>query len=263
MMFVDHLAYYETRDSKEKLGYMYLFFGIPGLILLIILAYLTPDRMEYYRNGTKIKAERVVPPQDNPYIRYGSLTFAYINGSDTVLFSLRGDTESNYRMGKTYTFYYLNNDLSTAKSSLSLMFPFLFLGSMGGTFAGIGFIPYIYQARNRRQNRRFFDEFPWIEISEENIDALTAVITRIKRNYLPHSSMFYPQWDAYYTLECASPDHSRTFESRAFWLNPKGAFREGDEVAVFFDKTNPNRYIVDVNGLFAKISEGCEYEPFK
>ncbi len=261
MMFVDHLAYYETRDSKEKLGYMYLFFGIPGLILLIILACLIPGRMEYFQNGTHITGEivsyKTIRCGYNDMYVTQELTFTRKSENDSAAyFTVLEDNEENYIRGKMYNFYYINNDISTIQSRAMLLVPLLILAILGGTFAGCGFIPYLYHFRNRRRNRRYFNEFPWVEIQGRNAEPVVAVITRIKKNDLPRSSMFAPQWKSYYTLECTTPDNSRTFESRPFWLDPEGIFGAGDEVVVVVDKKKPDRYIVDVTSLFNKKAKG-------
>ena len=264
MTFIDHIEYEETHDSKKKLGYIYLFFGIPGLILLIIMACLIPSRMEYFQNGTHITGEIV----GSRTIRHGyrdlyvarEFTFTRKGENDSAAyFTVLDDDEDNvdkYIRGKMYNFYYINNDISTIQSRSMLLVPLLVLAILGGTFAGCGFIPYLYHFRNRRRNRRYFNEFPWVEIQGRNADPVVAVITRIKKNDLPWSSMFAPQWESYYTLECTTPDNSRTFESRPFWLDPEGIFRAGDEVVVVVDKKKPGRYIVDVTSLFNKKAKG-------
>ena len=259
-MFIEQLEYKETHDSKKKLGYIYLFFGIPGLILLIIMALLIPGRMDYFQNGTHITGKIVGSRNimDGPYVKIGQeITFTRKSETDSsAYFTVLHDKDNNYIPGRTYNFYYINNDISTIKSRTMLLWPLLFFAIMGGTFAGCGFIPYLYHFRNRRRNRRYFNEFPWVEIQGRNAEPVVAVITRIKKNYVSRSSMFSPQWKSYYTLECATPDNSRTFESRPFWLDPEGIFSAGDEVFVVVDKSKPGRYIVDVTSLFNKKAKG-------
>ena len=258
-MFIEQIEYKETHDSKKKLGYIYLFFGIPGLILLIIMALLIPGRVDYFKNGTHITGKIVGSRNimDGPYVIGQEITFTRKGDTDSsAYFTVLHEGDNDYIPGRTYNFYYINNDISTIKSRTMLLWPLLFFAIMGGTFAGCGFIPYLYHFRNRRRNRRYFNEFPWVEIQGRNAEPVVAVITRIKKNYVSRSSMFSPQWKSYYTLECATPDNSRTFESRPFWLDPEGIFSAGDEVVVVVDKSKPGRYIVDVTSLFNKKAKG-------
>ncbi|MBP5722128.1 MAG: hypothetical protein J6X18_00890, partial [Bacteroidales bacterium] len=85
MTFIDHIEYEETHESKAKLGYIYLFFGIPGLILLIIMAFLIPERMNYFQNGTHITGKIVGSRNimDGPYFIGQEITFTRKSETDS------------------------------------------------------------------------------------------------------------------------------------------------------------------------------------
>lgn len=257
-MFTNHVEYNET-DDDEIPGCIYMIFGIPGAIMLIIMLCLIPGKVKYFMSAKRIMAEVVSygPLWDSDYFKGN--TFVYKDENDSTRHFSLVEESYVYRIGRKYEFFITDNEPQTAQTRSSLIFPIVFFALMGGTFAGIGFIPFLYRARNRRQNRRYYSEFPRIMILESHAEPVTAVITQIKKNDLPRSSMFYPKWKSYYTLECAMPDHSRTFESRPFWLDPEGVFGVGDEVAVVIDKTKPENYIVDITGLFNHKAEGGDY----
>ena len=258
-MFTNHVEYNETNDDEIP-GCIYMIFGIPGAIMLIIMLCLIPGKVKYFMSAKRIMAE-VVSCSPIPESVYDDVvnTFAFKDENDSTRYFSEITSTYVYRIGRKYEFFITDNDPKTAQTRESQIFTIVFFALMGGTFAGIGFIPFLYRARNRRQNRRYFSEFPPVKILGSHAEPVAAVITRIKKNDLPRSSMFYPKWKSYYTLECAMPDHSRTFESRPFWLDPEGIFGVGDEVAVVIDKTKPENYIVDVTGLFNHKAEGGDY----
>ncbi|MBO4601729.1 MAG: hypothetical protein J5651_01030 [Salinivirgaceae bacterium] len=258
-MFTNHVEYDEPDDGDKILGCTYLIFGILGAIMLIIMLCLVPGKVKYFKSAKRIMAEAVSFSLYDSVYYSGTYTFAFKDENDSTIYFSEVKDKYVYRIGKKYEFFYTNNEPPTIQTREPLIFPIVFLALMGGTFAGIGFIPFLYRARNRRQNRRYFSEFPPVKILGSHAEPVAAVITRIKKNDLPRSSMFYPKWKSYYTLECAMPDHSRTFESRPFWLDPEGVFCVGDEVTVVIDKSKPECYIVDVTGLFNHKAEGGDY----
>ena len=237
-------------DSTLKIAL--LAFGLPGLVMLLIMCLILPSKIEYVAKGEPVKAE-LISVSDK-----GSRFSFYYNEKKYEIHP--GVRSAAWTEGETFTVYVLNGEPSKAKLQSELFFGPMFLLVMGGVFFYIGFkVGLLGYLKTKLFNKRLWKEHPWVEISAKNAVETEGTVMKIvehnaKRDTTINRKLHFKK--NYSLICCYETDGQKKYlESAVFWTEPYKFIKPGTKVSILLDKKNSGKFIVDVNGLFRNAAE--------
>ena len=229
-----------------------LAFGLPGLVMLLIMCLILPSKIEYVTNGEAVKAE-LISVSDK-----GSRFSFYYNEKKCEIHP--GVRSAAWREGETFTVYVLNGEPYKARLQSELFVGPMFLLVMGGVFFYIGFkVGLLGYLKTKLFNKRLWKEHPWVVISAKNaVETEGTVIEIVEHNAQRDTTINRKlRFKKNYTLICCyEADGQKNYlESAVFWTEPYKFIKPGTKVSILLDKKKPGKFIVDVNGLFRNAAE--------
>lgn len=237
----------KSSGSLDNMIVANIFFGFPGLVLLIVALFITPARFKYFTHGVKANLEKEAG-FGGYYHTYGGKEYWWYISSNEY------DADS-------YQLYFMPDNPGFLRRQNDLVFLPLFLFAMGGTFFGIGFAYTRGHYYQMKQNRELWERRPWVLIKSENIQEEEGTITEIIEEKIQDAKSLLPKnW--YILCECANSvtGEKLLLKSEKFWVEPYKYFKIGEKIDVILDKTNKNKYIVDVNSVFERNAENLKQE---
>ena len=227
-------------------------FGLPGLVLLLIMCLILPSKIEYVAKGEPVKAE-LISVSDK-----GSRFSFYYNEKKYEIHP--GVRSAAWTEGETFTVYVLNGEPYKARLQSELFFGPMFLLVMGGIFFYIGFkVGLLGYLKTKLFNKRLWNEHPWVEISAKNaVETEGTVIEIVEHNAQRDTTINRKlRFKKNYSLICCydSDGQEKYVESAVFWTEPYKFIKPGTKVSILLDKKKSGKFIVDVNGLFRNAAE--------
>ena len=229
-----------------------LAFGLPGLVMLVIMCLILPPRIKYITKGEAVKAE-LISVSDK-----GSRFSFYYNEKKYNIYP--GVRSAAWTEGETFTVYVLNGEPYKARLQSELFFGPMFLLVMGGVFFYIGFkVGLLGYLKTKLFNKRFWKEHPWVVISAKNaVETEGTVIEIVEHNAQRDTTINRRlRYKKNYSLICCydSDGQEKYVESAVFWTEPYKFIKPGTKVNILLDKKKSGKFIVDVNGLFRNAAE--------
>ena len=229
-----------------------LAFGLPGLVMLLIMCLILPSKIEYVAKGEPVKAE-LISVSDK-----GSRFSFYYNEKKYEIHP--GVRSAAWTEGETFTVYVLNGEPYKAKLQSELFFGPMFLLVMGGIFFYIGFkVGLLGYLKTKRFNKRFWKEHPWVVISAKNAIETEGTVMEIVEHNAERDTTINRKlrFKKNYSLICCydSDGQKKYLESAIFWTEPYKFIKPGTKVSILLDKKKSGKFIVDVNGLFRNAAE--------
>ena len=237
-------------DSPLKIAL--LAFGLPGLVMLLIMCLILPSKIEYVVKGEPVKAE-LISVSDK-----GSRFSFYYNEKKYEIHP--GVRSAAWTEGETFTVYVLNGEPYKARLQSELFFGPMFLLVMGGVFFYIGFkVGLLGYLKTKLFNKRFWKEHPWVVISAKNAVETEGTVREIVEHNAQRDTTINrkARFKKNYSLICCydSDGQENYLESAVFWTEPYKFIKPGTKVSILLDKKKSGKFIVDVNGLFRNAAE--------
>ena len=229
-----------------------LAFGLPGLVMLVIMCLILPSKIEYVVKGEPVKAE-LISVSDK-----GSKFSFYYNEKKYNIYP--GVRSAAWTEGETFTVYVLNGEPYKARLQSELFFGPVFLLVMGGVFFYIGFkVGLLDFLKTKFFNKRFWKEHPWVELSAKNAVETEGTVEKIVEHNAQRDTTINRRlrYKKNYSLICCydSDGQEKYVESAVFWTEPYKFIKPGTKVNILLDKNKSGKFIVDVNGLFRNAAE--------
>jgi hypothetical protein len=258
MNFIRRIEIFENEKPRHDkvdtspLKIALLAFGLPGLVMLVIMCLILPSKIEYVVKGEPVKAE-LISVSDK-----GSRFSFYYNEKKYEIHP--GVRSAAWTEGETFTVYVLNGEPYKARLQSELFIGPMFLLVMGGVFFYIGFkVGLLGYLKTKLFNRRFWKEHPWVELSAKNAVETEGTVVKIVEHDAERDTTINRKlrFKKNYTLICCyDSDGQKNFlESAVFWTEPYKFITPGTKVSILLDKKKPGKFIVDVNGLFRNAAE--------
>ena len=237
-------------DSPLKIAL--LAFGLPGLVMLLIMCLILPSKIEYVVKGEPVKAE-LISVSDK-----GSRFSFYYNEKKYEIHP--GVRSTAWTEGETFTVYVLNGEPYKARLQSELFFGPMFLLVMGGVFFYIGFkVGLLGYLKTKHFNKRLWKEHPWVVISAKNAVETEGTVMEIVEHNAQRDTTINRKlrFKKNYSLICCyETDGQKNYlESAVFWTEPYKFIKPGTKVNILLDKKKSGKFIVDVNGLFRNAAE--------
>ena len=240
------------KGDTSTLKIALLAFGLPGLVMLVIMCLILPSKIEYVVKGEPVKAE-LISVSDK-----GSRFSFYYNEKKYEIHP--GVRSAAWTEGETFTVYVLNGEPYKARLQSELFFGPMFLLVMGGVFFYIGFkVGLLDYLKTELFNKRFWKEHPWVVIPASNAVETKGTVMEIvehdaKRDTTINRRLRYKK---NYSLVCRyeQDGQEKYLESAVFWTEPYKFIKPGTKVSILLDKTKSGKFIVDVNALFRDATE--------
>lgn len=232
---------------RFTLKFLPIFFGIVGIVLLGVSAWLTVRSMDFTANG--LRAEGTVIRLQSEYSRdsegrgrymyYPIIQFGTEAGEDVEFRGSMGSSSPSYRRGERVTVLYRPQAPQDARidSFGGLWAGSLITGGMGFLFTlvtgGFWFV---------RARRAKLEE--WMRANGRSVEAdYTGVIRDTSFKVNGRSP-----WRI--TAQWQDPAGGRLhlFESKRLWFDPE-PFIAGDRITVLIDPRNPKRHVFDLSFL--------------
>ena len=238
----------ETTTLKIAL----LAFGLPGLVMLVIMCLILPSKIEYVVKGEPVKAE-LISVSDK-----GSRFSFYYNEKKYEIHP--GVRSAAWTEGETFTVYVLNGEPYKARLQSELFFGPMFLLVMGGVFFYIGFkVGLLDYLKTKFFNKRFWKEHPWVELSAKDAVETEGTVVKIIEHDAERDTTINRRlrYKKNYSLICSyeADGYEKYIESAVFWTEPYQFIKPGTKVSILLDKNKSGKFIVDVNGLFRNAAE--------
>ena len=229
-----------------------LAFGVPGLVMLVIMCLILPSKIEYVVKGEPVKAE-LISVSDK-----GSRFSFYYNEKKYEIHP--GVRSAAWTEGETFTVYVLNGEPYKARLQSELFFGPMFLLVMGGVFFYIGFkVGLLGYLKTKHFNKRLWKEHPWVVISAKNAVETEGTVMEIVEHNAQRDTTINRKlrFKKNYSLICCyETDGQKNYlESAVFWTEPYKFIKPGTKVNILLDKKKSGKFIVDVNGLFRNAAE--------
>ncbi len=229
-----------------------LAFGLPGLVMLVIMCLILPSKIEYVVKGEPVKAE-LISVSDK-----GSKFSFYYNEKKYKIYP--GVRSAAWTEGETFTVYVLNGEPYNARLQSELFFGPMFLLVMGGVFFYIGFkVGLLGYLKTKLFNKRLWKEHPWVVISAKNAVETEGTVVKIVEHDAERDTTINRKlrFKKNYSLICCydSDGQEKYVESAVFWTEPYKFIKPGTKVSILLDNKKSGKFIVDVNGLFRNAAE--------
>lgn len=241
-----------VKGDTSTLKIALLAFGLPGLVMLVIMCLILPSKIEYVAKGEPVKAE-LISVSDK-----GSRFSFYYNEKKYEIHP--GVRSVAWTEGETFTMYVLNGEPYKARLQSELFFLPMFLLVMGGVFFYIGFkVGLLGYLKTKLFNKRLWKEHPWVVISAKNaVETEGTVLEIVEHNAQRDTTINRKlRFKKNYSLICCyeTDGQKKYLESAVFWTEPYKFIKPGTKVSILLDKKKSGKFIVDVNGLFRNAAE--------
>lgn len=223
----------------------YSIFAIIGIGLICGAVLILINGIRFKQTAVKITAT------------IADITTYYDNDGDAhyevfVTYSFGGQIYDGIRLGEYSSSMYVGKSISLlcdpehpgrVKTSSGMFISSITLSIMGIVCLCIGGVPLFFSARKKLQKKRIL----------ANGRVLYAVVDRIGINTSQSVNGQYP-YIIYCTWKDEYADVLYRFKSDNLWADPRTAFKEGREIAVYVDPTDFSKYYVDAeHPLYEKV----------
>ena len=242
------------KEDTSTLKIALLAFGLPGLVMLVIMCLILPSKIEYVTKGEPVKAELIY---SSSLSKSSKFSFYYNEKKYEIYPSVHS---SSWKEGETFTMYVPNGEPYKARLQSELFFLPMFLLVMGGVFFYIGFkVGLLGYLKTKFYNKRFWKEHPWVELSAKNAVETEGTVEKIVEHDAERDTTINRKlrYKKNYSLICSyeQDGQEKYVESAVFWTEPYKFIKPGTKVSILLDKKKTGKFIVDVNGLFRNAAE--------
>ncbi len=242
------------KGDTSTLKIALLAFGLPGLVMLVIMCLILPSKIEYVVKGEPVKAELIY---SSSLSKSSKFSFYYNEKKYEIYPNVHS---SSWKEGETFTMYVLNGEPYKARLQSELFFLPMFLLVMGGVFFYIGFkVGLLGYLKTKHFNKRLWKEHPWVVISAKNAVETEGTVMEIVEHNAERDTTINRKlrFKKNYSLICCyETDGQKNYlESAVFWTEPYKFIKPGTKVNILLDKKKSGKFIVDVNGLFRNAAE--------
>ena len=242
------------KEDTSTLKIALLAFGLPGLVMLVIMCLILPSQIKYVTNGEAVKAELIYSSE----ISKNSKFSFYYNEKEYEIYPKI--YSASWRSGQIFTMYVLNGEPYKAKLQSELFIGPMILLVMGGIFFYIGFkVGLLGYLKTKLFNRRLWKEHPWVELSAKNSVETEGTVVKIVEHNAERDTTINRKlrFKKNYSLICSYEQDGQEnyLESAVFWTEPYKFIKPGTKVGILLDKKKSGKFIVDVNGLFRNAAE--------
>jgi hypothetical protein len=246
------------KGDTSTLKIALLAFGLPGLVMLVIMCLILPSQIKYITEGEAVKAELIY---SSALSKSSKFSFYYNEKKYEIEPKIYSES---WRSGQIFIMYVLNGEPRKARLQSDLFVGPMILLIMGGIFFYIGFkVGLLGYLKTELFNKRFWKEHPWVVIPASNAVETEGTVMEIvehdaKRDTTINRRLRYKK---NYSLVCRyeQDGQEKYLESAVFWTEPYKFIKPGTKVSILLDKTKSGKFIVDVNALFRNAAEkNCE-----
>ena len=260
MNFIRRIEIFENEKPRHDkvdtstLKIALLAFGLPGLVMLVIMCLILPSQIKYVTNGEAVKAELIYSSEISKSSKF---SFYYNEKKYEIYPKIYS---ASWRSGQIFTMYVLNGEPYKAKLQSELFIGPMILLVMGGIFFYIGFkVGLLGYLKTKLFNRRLWKEHPWVELSAKNAVETEGTVVKIVEHNAERDTTINRRlrFKKNYSLICSYEQDGQEnyLESAVFWTEPYKFIKPGTKVGILLDKKKSGKFIVDVNGLFRNAAE--------